>query len=425
MCWDYKYRFMKQIQLLLAFTTFISIDSTAQNISSPYSVLGIGDLETTDHGRYAASGSASVSRREIGFYNFSNPASLTIIPYKQINLDMSFRGKNSKYKLPGVDSIVGPANDFIVKKVSLAYKVTPKAAFAIGLRPYSMVNYQYESTSNLNDVNLDYLRYTNGTGGIYQTYFSYARSIGKQFSAGVTASWLFGSLQNSTSFYSNSYALQIQKKETNFYNSVGLQGGLQYYTSEKKKWQHTVGATVSLFSGLKGYNQTEYIEADTVLSQTEASDIRFDLPVTGSVGYSLAHRNGLSFHLQGTYQQWPSQKTIYKGITISDAAGFNAGFEYSKKIKVQDIAYEKYYLALGFRYDQSYLTTGSNRLIDYAITFGGGRNINPMIGINLSMEAGKKGNSAFNQVRENYFQFTLGVTLKDLWYSTRKFGLYQ
>lgn len=416
---------MKQYKLLLAFTALLWIDSKAQNISSPYSVLGIGDLETTDHGRYAASGSASVARREIGYYNFSNPASLTIIPYKQLNLDMSFRGRSSKYKLPGVDSIIGPANDFIVKKVSLAYKVTPKAAFAIGLRPYSMVNYQYVSTSNLNDVNLDYLRYTDGTGGIYQTYFSFARSFGKNFSAGVTASWLFGSLQNTTSFYSNSYALEIEKKETNFYNSAGLQAGVQYYSSEKKKWQHTVGATVSLFNGLKGYNQTEYIEADTVLSKTEATDISFQLPVTSSIGYSLAHRNGLSFHLQGTYQQWPAQKTIYKGVSISDAAGFNAGMEFSKKLKLQDMTIEKYYLALGFRYDQSYLITGSNRLIDYAFTFGGGKNINPMMGVNISMEAGKKGSSSLNQVREKYFQFNIGVTLKDVWYSTKKFGLYR
>jgi hypothetical protein len=416
---------MKQYKLLLAFTALLSIDSNAQNISSPYSVLGIGDLETTDHGRYAASGSTSVSRREMGYYNFSNPASLTIIPYKQLNLDMSFRGRSSKYKLPGADSVIGPANDFIVKKVSLAYKVAPKAAFAIGLRPYSMVNYQYVSTSNLNDVNLDYLRYTDGTGGIYQTYFSFARSFGKQFSAGLTASWLFGSLQNTTSFYSNSYALEIKKKETNFYNSVGVQAGVQYYSSEKKKWQHTVGATVSLFNGLKGYNQTEYIEADTVLDKTEAADISFQLPVTSSIGYSLAHWNGLSFHLQGTYQQWPAQKTIYKGISISDAAGFNAGMEYSKKVKLQDITIEKYYLAVGFRYDQSYLTTGSNRLIHYAFTFGGGKNINPMMGINISMEAGKKGNSSLNQVREKYFQFNIGVTLKDVWYSTKKFGVYR
>ncbi|TWI79254.1 hypothetical protein IQ13_3657 [Lacibacter cauensis] len=416
---------MKQQYIFLSTALLLAGSSMAQNISSPYSVLGIGDLEITDHGRYAASGSASVSRREVGYYNFSNPASLTVIPYKNINLDMSFRGRSSKYKMPGADTIIGPASDFIVKKVSLAYKMTPKSAFAIGLRPYSTVDYQYVSSSNLNDPNLDYLRYTQGTGGIYQTYFSYAHTLGKQFSAGITTSWLFGSLQNTTSFYSDAYALTIDKKETKFYNSAGITAGLQYYSSDKKKWQHSVGATVSLFSKLKGYSQIEYIEADTMLSRTKAEDISFAMPVSGSLGYSLANRNGLSFHVQGTYQQWPLQKIAYKNISIQDAVGFNAGMEYSNKVKINDYTVEKYYLALGLRYDQSYLATGSNRLVDYAITFGGGKNITPTMGINISMEAGKKGNSSLNQVRENYFQFSIGVTLKDIWYSSKKFGLYR
>ena len=99
--------------------------------------------------------------------------------------------------------------------------------------------------------------------------------------------------------------------------------------------------------------------------------------------------------------------------------------DYSNKVKINDYTVEKYYLALGLRYDQSYLATGSNRLVDYAITFGGGKNITPTMGINISMEAGKKGNSSLNQVRENYFQFSIGVTLKDIWYSSKKFGLYR
>ncbi|MEI9958396.1 MAG: hypothetical protein WDM90_19300 [Ferruginibacter sp.] len=49
----------------------------AQNVSSPYSILGIGDIESDDYGRYSASGSAAVPGGNPGYYNFSNPASLT------------------------------------------------------------------------------------------------------------------------------------------------------------------------------------------------------------------------------------------------------------------------------------------------------------------------------------------------------------
>ena len=43
-----------------------AVNGNAQNISSPYSILGIGDIENDDYGRYSASGSAAVSRREKG-----------------------------------------------------------------------------------------------------------------------------------------------------------------------------------------------------------------------------------------------------------------------------------------------------------------------------------------------------------------------
>ncbi|HET8687644.1 MAG TPA: hypothetical protein VFM18_13415, partial [Methanosarcina sp.] len=85
---------------------------------------------------------------------------------------------------------------------------------------------------------------------------------------------------------------------------------------------------------------------------------------------------------------------------------------------------EKYYLALGVRTSQSYLVLNGNRVNDVAFTFGAGKNLSRIIGVNLSMEAGKKGLSSLNQIRENYFQFSLGLTLKDMWYGTRKFGRY-
>ena len=60
----------------------------AQNVSSPYSILGIGDVDTKDFGRYFSSGDASIARRDPSSYNFSNPASLTSLPYKVVNFDI-------------------------------------------------------------------------------------------------------------------------------------------------------------------------------------------------------------------------------------------------------------------------------------------------------------------------------------------------
>lgn len=398
--------------------------ATAQNVSSPYSVLGIGDMETNDYGRYSASGGTAVSRREPGFYNFANPASLTVIPYKVINFDFALRGRVSKFKLPGTDTFTLPTKDVVVKRVTLAFKVTPTVGFAFGIRPFSSVNYQYAGTSSASDGNANFIKYTDGSGGINQIFFSIAKQIKKRLSVGATASWLFGALQNTTEYYNPLLGLDIIRTENNFYNAAGLQGGLQYHSLYGKKWQHTAGVTATAYTKLKGQNTTDYSENSTLLKTLDPADISFKMPLAVSAGYSIANKNGLSFNLQATYNKWPRQKVNYTNSFTSDAYGLNAGMEYSKRISTKDFTAEKYYVGWGIKMEQSYLVINNQHLNDYAVTFGGGKNISRLISVNAGIEMGKKGTASFNQIKENYFQFNMGITLKDIWYGTKRFGRF-
>jgi hypothetical protein len=365
-----------------------------------------------------------VSRREPGSYNFSNPASLTAIPYKTLNFDFGLRGKLSKFKLVGTDTLTAPSKDFVIKRVTLAFKVTPKIAFAVGIKPFSTVNFQYETLSSVSDGDANYSKYTDGTGGINQFYFSIAKEIKSRLSVGVTASWLFGSLQNSIEYYNPYLGLDIIRNETNFYNAAGLQAGLQYYTSAGKNLQHSFGLTATAYTKLKGQKTTEYVESGATIKTLEAENIQFKMPISVTAGYSIAHKSGLSFHLQGDYYKWATQNLNYKKAYIKDAFGLHAGFEYSKKISNAKFTWEKYHLAMGVRMEQSYLVLNNNHLNEYAVTLGAGKNISRFISINAGLEFGKRGSSTLNQIQENYTQFNVGFTLKDLWFGTRKTGRF-
>lgn len=413
----------KKYFTLSFFVLLLFLKGTAQNVSSPYSILGIGDIENNDFGRYSASGSAAVSRREPGFYNFSNPASLTAIPYKVINLDFGFRGRVSKYKLPGADTLTQPSKDFIIKRVTVAFKVTPTLAFAFGLKPYSSSNYQYVTNSSLSAGSTDLTKSADGSGGIYQSYFSLAKSFKKHLSIGGTASWMFGSMQSTTDYFNSQIGLDVTKTENDFYNSAGLQLGLQYYTLPGKKWQQTLGLTASAFTKLKGQNTSSYAEGGTTIKTPDPVDISFKLPITVSAGYSVANSNGISLHLQGTYNKWPTQGLYYQGSYTKDAYGLNAGMEYSKRISTADYTVEKYYVGWGVKMDQSYVVVNNQHINDYAVTFGGGKNLSRAISANASFEVGKRGVATQNQIQENYFQFNIGLTLKDVWFGT-KHGRY-
>ncbi|MFN8252395.1 MAG: hypothetical protein U0V75_11000 [Ferruginibacter sp.] len=411
---------MKKILLLLFISTGLA--AAAQNISSPYSVLGIGDIENDDYGRYSASGGASVSRRENGYYNFSNPASLTVMNYKSINLDFGFRGRSARFLVPGTDTFTATTKDFIVKRITMAFKLTPSTAIAFGLKPFSSVNYQYSAIHSISDGDAQYLKATDGSGGLYQSYFSAAKQLNKHLSVGATASWLFGALQNSTEYYNSNIGLDIIKNENKFYNGAGLQAGLQYYSSPLKKWQHTLGLTGTAYTRLKGQNTVDYTENSTTIKTLDPEDISFKLPLAFSTGYSIKNNSGISLHLQGSYQKWPAQRLSYSSSFVRDAYGLNAGMEYSKMLKEAPV--ENYYIGWGVKMEQSYLMVNNQRLNTYAATVGGGKNISRLIAVNGGLEFGKRGDHKFSQIQENYFQFSVGITFKDFWFGTKRFGRF-
>ena len=138
----------------------------AQNVTAPYSILGIGDIDTKDYGRYFSSGSASLARRSEYGYNYANPASLTALPFKTMHFDVALVGRSATYLTPWSDTATLPNKDMVVKRVTMAFKVNNKAAFAFGLRPYSSVNYSFSQQVSILDGNTTYQKFIDGSGCI-------------------------------------------------------------------------------------------------------------------------------------------------------------------------------------------------------------------------------------------------------------------
>ena len=206
-----------------------SLHGHAQNVTSPYSILGIGDIDNRDYGRFFSSGSASLARRSENAYNYANPASLTGLPFKTMHFDVALMGRSSTYLTPWADTATLPDKDLVVKRVSMAFKVNNHAAFAFGLRPYSSVNYSFSQQVAILDGNTTYRKYIDGSGGINSVYLSWAHTLGPRLSFGITGSWMFGSMINKTQYLGDNIQLTIKRKETDFYYGANLQGGLQWY----------------------------------------------------------------------------------------------------------------------------------------------------------------------------------------------------
>lgn len=408
--------------LILLFIPFVH---QAQNITSPYSILGIGDVETKDFGRYFITGNTAGSRRDAASYNNANPAAFTALPFKTMHFDVAFRGRSSYYTLPADGERTDISKDFTIKRGSLAFKVTKKTGFAFGFQPYSTVNYQYNETAKITDGNESYLKLTEGTGGINQFFVSVGRSFGKHVSAGLTSSWLFGSLQRNTTYYSSSLALDILKEDRDFYTGGHFKGGLQFYSAETnhRLWKHTIGLTGSISTGLKGQLTSSYTENSVLLVKNLIDNRRFELPVQAGISYTATHKNKLSLSAEGNYYYWKYQDLDYKNSYTAPAFRFSAGMEYSFKQTTYQGLLEKTFLGWGLHAEESYMRINGKPLRDYSVSFGGGFSPARSISLYGGVEIGIKGDRA-GQYRENYTQFIFGVTVKDIWLGTKKFGRY-
>jgi hypothetical protein len=391
------------------------LSGKAQNVTSPYSILGIGDVDTRDYGRFFGSGSASLARRSEYAYNYANPASLTELPFKTMHFDVALRGRSSTFHTPFADTLTSPDKDFVVKRVTMAFKLNNHTAFAFGLRPYSTVNYSFIQQVNILDGNTSYKKYVDGSGGINMVYFSLAHTLGQHVSVGLTGSWMFGSLVNKTQYLGDNITLTILRKETDFYYGANLQGGLQWYPKWGRNWKHHFGFTAGLATNLHGQLYTEYLQDTTHVLTNWGPVHYFKLPMSYGFGYSLKIHDVLSISLDGNYYAWKQQTINYGNSYTAPSARVSLGVDYSFRKRAFGSVFERSYLAAGVVAEQHYIRILGNPLMDYAVSVGGGYLLSRKMMLQAGIEVGRKGTLSQGQIQESYTQFMIGLTVKDIW----------
>lgn len=414
-------------KLFLIAGILVYMNSSSQNTTSPYSILGIGDVENKEHSRYFITGNAAIARRNDQAYNFSNPASLTAFPNHFVYLDFAGRGKTSNYVLPGNSNTTNPdaSKDFVVKRATLVVNTGSNLSFAFGLKPYSSINYLLTDRLYIGGNNDQVVKLIDGSGGINQVYGSLARKFGKNVSAGITASWLFGSIQRNITYYDDENYINIEKNDYTFFTAPHLTAGMQFYTASKKSWQHSLGITGTLGQSLKGYKETSYTENSVVIEKNIETGKLFSLPLSFGAGYTANHNNKVALSIEGNYYNWKQQKLNYTNSYTQPAFKLSSGIEYSFKYNTWNKMLEKAFVGTGINVEKTYLAINNKSLWDRSVTVGGGFNaIRNHISFYGGIEAGIKGDLNADQIKEKYTQFIIGITLKDIWLSTRKTGRY-
>lgn len=401
----------------------------AQTNTSPYSVIGIGDLETGNLDRSAGMANAGLSLSSARFMYHANPASYVKLQDKFFAFEMTGRFKAVNYVGNPISSTTGTSTDLQVAKLAVAAKVKPWWGASVGLLPYSSSNYSFLTTKGVTgDLQYNMDAYYKGSGGLHKAYFANAFQVTKNLSAGIEAAYIFGSMQQVETLDATSLTGSAIATTSDTYMRNGLfKAGLQYNGKLSEKWKLALGATASNKTKLNTTNYVTVVNgSSTVVSNKDLGDGYFYLPVSYGIGGSLNYNRRFTFAVDYQKQNWSDLH--YSGLSyhLVNSDRYSVGFEYSAQQSVpaynnNNIFFERYFLQAGLFYGTSYLQMYNEHLKNYGGTLGLGINSKRSnLSYQLSVELGVNGTTRKNLIKQNYSMVNFTVMYRDFWFTKMK-----
>jgi hypothetical protein len=401
--------------LLLSYSTLHS-----QSTNSPYSILGIGDIDNDYYNRTGGMANTGQAYRNERFLINNNPASYTALQAQFFSFELSTRGQFVNYYGSPLNGTSQSGKDFAIKRLSIGTKITKWWGSSGGIMPYSTSNYLFTYPKNIGGTNTSIPATVDGTGGINQVYWGNAFEPFKHFSVGVNSSYLFGSLTETESLVQQGLGTSLATTLQTFYKNFYFTYGAQYYTAIDKKWDVSIGGT---------YAPTHKLAADATLTVTDnstqissTSDVKntqdFRLPNSSGFGISLTKNKKYTFSGDYKYQAWSSTNNFAgSNYYLKNSNRISIGFESSNKLSYRDLLFEKSYFQAGLYYGTSYLDVNGHQLNEMGLTLGYGVNSkrNPQLGLSLGLDVGQRGTQQAGLIKENYVNFIITVSYRDLW----------
>ncbi len=408
--------------ILLSALSLCALVSSAQtNTNSPYSYFGLGSMETTVNGRTTGMGGVGIGMKSGSFINQLNPASYSGIDSLFFLFDVNIYGSSSRFesKQEGYNILSGNLN-----KVAIGVRVSPRMALSVGILPFSNVGYKINTEKLIGGTNDNFEILTTGEGGLNKIYIGSSYKINGHNSIGVNASVLFGTIKK-TEEYTYSEFIHTRKvtEKTKSNPSFYFDFGYQYSNILNNNWNYTIGIIGGINTKMKF---SKYIskETDTTSIVTEElmDTYNFWIPAYLGAGFSL-NSNKWSFCADYRYQKWSSVKQRNDMKWLTDSYNFAAGIEYTPNKRLGKNLFQRMSYQAGFHTERSYLKFNSVYLNGYGASLGLGVPIrNQQSSINISFEAGRKGNYSNDLFREKYYQVNLSINLKDIWFMKRKYN---
>lgn len=435
------------IKLLVAVAALVPVVAAAQtssiNAFSPYTMYGIGELNTPGTLPMRSMGGIGVAMRNAGVVNLLNPASYSITPQKTFLFSFGLEGQNY-YNAQTVEgeSKRTAYNTFNFHDIAFQMPLTKGLGLGFSLTPYSSVGYRtrfYHELDPSDPVagNIGAVQYAyQGEGDVTEVKLGLGWEVFKNFSIGVAAQYYWGDIDRKYVMTPLAITGEGTFNPTVGNDNYGIssikgQVGVQWNAIMNQRRVLTIGASFDFGGNLNpDYTSSIYVgDLNYSSVKDQMTNLKLVLPrqLTAGVFYQDAKwAAGIDY----TYQNWGGSNKGYVTTGVSgtgdnrgaykvaytNTSQIKVGFEYTPgRYDVRRLLRRWSYRA-GFRYGNYNQTYNGEKLSQYAVTAGIGIPVKffAVSSIDFGVEYGRRGyNLAENLglVRQQYFKFAIGFSL--------------
>lgn len=399
---------------ILGITIMVPALSFSQNMNSPYSIYGIGDIDTKSYNRTSGMGGTGLALRSSYYMIDNNPAAISGLTRSFYIVDAALTGKSVTYKGEPVDATNSNNKDFWIKRLSLGVKLNDHWASSIGFGQYSNVNYKFYGTQTVEGTTANYLASYEGDGGVNEYYWTNAVSLGKHWSFGVKSSIIAGSINQTETVVDENLSSAISTTVQDYYGKARFQFGTIYSTALSKKLDLSIGGKYIPKTNMTSERSLNITQNSAVIVENETLKYsKFSLPETYGAGIAIKHNKKTTFAADYVYEDWSSLKIKEQGWQLISNNRLSAGVEFSRQARVKNLLMEKRFFQLGAFYNSAYLQVRNEPIKEFGISAGMGGIIGNGLLYTLALEAGRRGTTQQKLIRENYVQLTFSFSYRD------------
>lgn len=426
--------------LLWLLSPTVMAQTSSINAFSPYTMYGIGEINTPGTLPMRSMGGAGVAMRNPGMMNVLNPAAYSAVPQKSFLFTFGLEGQNYyNSQTVGGAAKKSAYNTFNFHDIAILLPLTRRLGLGVSLAPYSSVGYRtkfFREFDPSDEVwgDVGPVQYTyQGEGDVTEVKVGLGWEVAKHFSIGLAAQYYWGKIDRSyvATFSAitgdGSYTSIVGDSDYSISRFKG-QVGVQWDAVMNSRRVLSFGATFDIGGDLRPRREERVYTADqsgtTVVEHNDDLELVLPRQLVAGIYYQTPKWTvGADY----VYQNWggSNQSTLSSGIAAGGGR-FDVAYADTHTVKVgvefipnrYDVRrfLRRWAYRAGVRYGDYHQTFGGQRLRQYAVTVGFGVPVRFLgsSSIDVGLEYGDRGFNVAKRiglVRQQYFKVSVGFAL--------------